>query len=104
MDSLGSLGSGVSNADRQFIQGTVPNIANTPEGNREIISYGRKIEQRKQEVAKMARDYAKKNGGRIDAGFDEQLAQWSEKNPLCPCGAGPRSGNRTSTGVTWSVE
>lgn len=104
VDSLGSLGSGVSNADRQFIQGTVPNIANTPEGNREIISYGRKIEQRKQEVAKLARDYAKKNGGRIDAGFDEQLAQWSEKNPLFPGGAiSPYSGNKTKSGIGWSI-
>jgi len=106
VDNLGSLGSGVSNADRQFIQGTVPNIANTPDGNRQIITYGRKIEQRKQEVAKMARDYAKAHGGRIDAGFDQALAEWSDKNPLFPGGAVPQSssGNRTSTGVTWTVE
>lgn len=104
VDNLGSLGAGVSNADRQFIQGTVPNIANTPEGNRQIISYGKKVEQRKQEVAKLAREYARKNGGRIDAGFDEQIAQWAEKNPLFPGGALPKSGNRTSTGVQWSVE
>lgn len=82
VDNLGSLGSGVSNADRSFIQGTVPNIANTPDGNRQIIGLSRSVEQRKQEVAKMARDYAKAHGGRIDAGFDDQLAQWSEKNPL----------------------
>lgn len=84
VDNLGSLGTGVSNADRQFIQGTVANIANTPAGNREIISYGKKIEQRKQEVAKLAREYAKSHGGRIDAGFDDALAQWAEKNPLFP--------------------
>lgn len=106
IDNLGSLGAGVSNADRSFIQGTVPNIANTPEGNRQIIGMGRKIEQRKQEVAKLARDYARKNGGRIDAGFDEYVAQWSEKNPLFPGGAVPAAnggGNRTKTGVDWSV-
>jgi hypothetical protein len=105
VDNLGSLGAGVSNADRQFIQGTVPNIANTPEGNRQIIGMGRKIEQRKQQVAKLARDYASKHGGRIDAGFDDFLADWSEKNPLFPEGAIPgRTGNRTKSGVTWSVE
>jgi hypothetical protein len=108
VDNLGSLGAGVSNADRSFIQGTVPNIANTPEGNRQIIGMGRKIEQRKQEVAKLARDYARQHGGRIDAGFDEYLAQWSEKNPLFQGGAipggGGSGGNRTKTGIQWSVE
>lgn len=105
VDNLGSLGAGVSNADRQFIQGTVPNIANTPEGNRQIIGMGRKIEQRKQEVARLAREYAKGNGGRIDSGFDDYLAQWSDKNPLFQGGAIPRGGgNRTKTGVQWSVE
>jgi len=105
VDNLGSLGAGVSNADRQFIQGTVPNIANTPEGNRQIIGMSRKIEQRKQEVARLARDYAMKNGGRINAGFDDYLAQWSEKNPLFPSGSLPGTGgNRTKTGIQWSVE
>ncbi len=105
VDNLGSLGAGVSNADRQFIQGTVPNIANTPDGNRQIIGIGRKVEERKQAVAKLAREYAGKHGGRIDAGFDDYLAQWSEKNPLFPDArpAAP-SGNRTKTGVQWSVE
>lgn len=105
IDNLGSLGAGVSNADRQFIQGTVPNITNSPEGNRQIIGMGRKIEQRKQQVAKLAREYASKHGGRIDAGFDDYLSQWSEKNPLFPGGAiSSGSGNRTKSGVTWSVE
>lgn len=107
VDNLGSLGAGVSNADRQFIQGTVPNIANTPDGNRQIIGIGRKVEERKQAVAKLAREYAGKHGGRIDAGFDDYLAQWSEKNPLFPNAAPAASGggnNRTKTGVQWSVE
>lgn len=105
IDNLGSLSAGVSNADRSFIQGTVPNITNTPEGNRQIIGMGRKIEQRKQQVAKLARDYASKHGGRIDAGFDDYLAEWSEKNPLFPGGAiSAGGGNRTKSGVTWSVE
>ncbi|TXH33744.1 MAG: hypothetical protein E6Q98_20840 [Rhodospirillaceae bacterium] len=105
IDNLGSLGTGVSNEDRRFIQGTVPNITNSPEGNRQIIGMGRKIEQRKQEVAKLAREYASKRGGRIDAGFDDYLADWSEKNPLFPGGSIPgRAGNRTKSGVSWSVE
>ncbi len=82
----GSLGNQVSNADRSFIENTVANPSNTPEGNRQIIQMAMRIEQRKQEVAKLARDYAKSHNGRIDAGFDEQLSGWTEKNPLFPTG------------------
>jgi hypothetical protein len=78
----GSLGNQVSNADRSFIENTVANPSNTPEGNRQIIQMAMKIEQRKQEVAKLARDYANKHKGRIDAGFDDELAKWTEANPL----------------------
>jgi hypothetical protein len=83
----GSLGSQISNADVGFIRDTVPNIANTPEGNRQIIGVQRKLYQRQQEVAKMARDYASKNGGRLDYKFDEMLAEHAQKNPLFPQGA-----------------
>lgn len=79
--SGGSLGSGFSNADREFITNTVPNVANTPEGNKQIIGMSRAIEQRKIEVAKMARDYARQYG-RLDIGFDDKLAQFTDQNPL----------------------
>lgn len=92
LDSAGgSLGTGFSNADRAFLEGTVPNIANTPEGNRQIIGIARRVEQRKQEVAKFARDYAARNGGRIDANFDTALADWTNKNPAFPQAAAAAS-------------
>lgn len=80
----GSLGTGFSNADRDFIQRTVPTLGTTPEGNRALIGMQRKVYERKQEVAQLARNYAKNNGGRIDAGFDQALAEWTAKNPLFP--------------------
>lgn len=82
--SGGSLGTGFSNADRDFIIGQSPNLANTPEGNRELLGMQRKIQERKQAIAKMARDYARENRGRIDAGFDDLVAQYAEANPLFP--------------------
>lgn len=79
----GSLGTGFSNADRDFIVGQVPALQNTPEGNRRLIEYMRKIAQREQQVAQLARQYAKANNNRFDqAGFNEFLAKWSEQNPL----------------------
>jgi hypothetical protein len=85
LDSAGgSLGTGFSNADRMFLEGTVPNIENTPEGNRQIIGIARTVEKRKQEIAQLARDYAGKHGGRIDAGFDQHLAEWTQAHPAFP--------------------
>lgn len=85
LDSMGgSLGTGFSNADRDFVTGQVPGIENTPQGNKTIIGIQKQIQGRKIEVAKLAREYAKKNGGRIDEGFDDYLAQWAEQNPLFP--------------------
>jgi hypothetical protein len=40
-----------------------------------------KLAKREQQVAKMARDY-KKRTGRFDDGFYDELASWSERNPL----------------------
>lgn len=80
----GSLGAQISNADAGILRSTVPNIENTPEGNRQLIGMQRKIYGRQQEVAKMAREYAHKNGGRLDYKFDEMLADYAKKNPLFP--------------------
>lgn len=83
LDSMGgSLGTGFSNADRDFVVGQVANLANTPDGNRQLISISRKVAQRNQDIARLARDYASKNGGRMDSGFDAVLSQWAEQNPL----------------------
>jgi hypothetical protein len=80
--SGGSFGTGFSNADRDFIQASTANIANTPEGNRSILQLATKVEQRKQVIAQRARDYAKRNGGRIDGGFDDELSAWAGQNPM----------------------
>lgn len=78
----GSLGNQISNADREFIQRTTATLSNTPEGNRELIGIRRKLAERKKEVAGLAREYARAHNGRIDSGFDDELARWTEANPL----------------------
>jgi len=77
----GSLGAGFSNADRDFVTGQVANLSNTPEGNLKIIDIQRKIAQRKIEMAKMATAYVQQFGV-LDAGFEKQVAQFAEENPL----------------------
>lgn len=77
----GSLGAGFSNADRDFVTGQVPSLTNTPEGNRQLIEVQRKIAERKIDIAKLATAYVKKNGV-LDAGFEEEMQQFAEANPL----------------------
>ena len=102
LDAMGgSLGSGFSNADRDFVTGQVPALENSPQGNRALIGIQRKLNERKQDIAKLARQYASQNDGRIDGGFDDYLTQWAEKNPLFPsrpAGSGASRGAGTSTG------
>ena len=98
LDQLGgSLGAGISDSDRKSIALIGPSIQKTPEGNRQLIGIYRSIAQREQQIAQMARDYAKANGGRIDAGFDDQVARFAEANPLFP--AAQSSARAQSDGV-----
>ena len=80
----GSLGTGFSNADRDFVLDQVPNLDNSPAGNAKLIEIQKGLAQRKIDIAKLARTYADQNGGRIDAGFDDFLMQWADQNPLFP--------------------
>ncbi|MBZ9654674.1 hypothetical protein [Phyllobacterium lublinensis] len=83
LDNMGgSLGTGVSNADRDYIEGQVPTISNTKEGNRKIIDITRRINQRKIKVAELARAYAKAHDNRLDLNFYDELGAWADKNPL----------------------
>lgn len=77
----GSLGTGFSNADRDFVIEQVPNLRNTPEGNRQLIAIQRKLAERKIEIAGKATDYVQEHGI-LDANFEDELAKWAEENPL----------------------
>lgn len=71
----------LSDKDLSFLQSMTPDLAKTTEGNKLIIGTARKLAQRDQEIAKIARDYRKKHG-QLDEGFYDQLATYSEQNQL----------------------
>ncbi len=77
----GSLGTGFSNADRDFVTDQVPTLSNTPEGNTRLIRIQRKINQRSLEIADLANEYVAKHGV-LDAGFKKELRAFAEANPL----------------------
>ena len=78
----GSLGVGFSNADRDFVEGMVPKLTNTKEGNRQIIDIQEKIQQRRIDLSILVEDYASANGN--ITGLKKYLREWSKENPLFP--------------------
>jgi hypothetical protein len=70
----------MSDPDRRFLVEMVPNLVNTPGGNKLIIETLKRKAKRDQDIAKMARAYVAKKGDY--EGFTDELMAWSDKNPL----------------------
>jgi len=82
LDGLGgSLGTAISNSDRDFIGATAPNLGNTQAGNQQLIEIARKLAQRKIEVATLAAQYVQEKGS-LDANWPLFLKNYAEQNPL----------------------
>lgn len=72
----------LSDPDREFLVSMTPGLGKTPEGNQLIIDTARKLAQRSQEVAKLARAYKKAHGGSFDDGFFDDLQSYADAHPL----------------------
>lgn len=85
--SGGSLGTGFSNADRDFMTAQVPSILQSAGGRRQLVSIGIATAQRQQDVAAKARAWQDRFG-RIDAPdgngkhFQDQLDRWANAHPV----------------------
>lgn len=71
----------MSDADRNFLVGMTPNMAQSAEGRKMVIDSYVAVQHRNTQVADFARKYEKKYG-KLDNGFFDQLQQWSNANPL----------------------
>lgn len=71
----------LSDKDREFLVGMVPNAGQTTQGRQMLIQSKIAVLQRQQQVATFARNYEKKYG-RLDNGFFDQMQAWSNANPL----------------------
>jgi hypothetical protein len=71
----------MSDKDREFLVSMVPGLATTPQGRKQMLETAQKLAQRDVQVSKIAREYRKRNGA-IDEGFYDELARYSEQNPL----------------------
>jgi hypothetical protein len=72
----------LSDKDREFLIQSLPTLESDPGAVGKMIEYRVELAKREQQVAKMARAYRTKNKGKFDEGFYNELAAWSEKNPL----------------------
>lgn len=83
----GSLGTGFSNADRSFLEKTVPGLRQSSGGRKQLINIGVATYQRQADIANKARQWQSRFG-RIDAPdatgktFEDYLQAWSETNPV----------------------
>lgn len=71
----------MSDADRSFLASMAPGLAQSKDGRNQMINAGISVQKRNQQVADMARKYAKKYG-KVDENFYDQLQSWSDRNQL----------------------
>jgi hypothetical protein len=77
----------LSDQDRKFLVKMTPGLGNDPAANRALIETAKKLAQRDRDVARIAREYRKKNG-HIDEGFYQELSDFSTSHPLFSSGQG----------------
>lgn len=72
----------MSDADRQFLQGISPGLAQTPQGRELIIDARTRMLQRDQEVAQFTRQYMRQHSGRLDLDFGDAVQSHFASRPL----------------------
>ena len=84
----GGMPGAMSDADRNFLMSSVPNLSQSTQGRRQMVQMATAVQQRNQDVAGMARKWQQRYG-RLDAvnpatgkSFQDNLQDWSNRNPL----------------------
>jgi len=84
----GGMPGAMSDADRQFLLSSVPNMSQSTDGRRQMVQMVTSIQQRNVDVATMARKWQQRYG-RLDAAnpatgksFQDNLQEWASRNPL----------------------
>ncbi len=73
----------MSDADRNYLQSMVPNLAMTGPGRKELIKTQEALAKRSQQVAKMMREYVQDPAHEaLDSHFFDQLQAFSDANPM----------------------
>lgn len=81
MDLIQQTKGAVSDFEAKKFMEAVPSLSRTPEGNRLLIETMRRANDLSRQTAKLARDYARRNGT-FDDGFYQELEAFHAQNPL----------------------
>lgn len=73
----------LSDSDRVFLQSMAPRLTASPEGNRLILDYVRRMAQRTVEVERLRQAYVA-DRGRLDDGFAALVGDYAASHPLFP--------------------
>lgn len=71
----------LSDSDRAFLESMVPGLETTADGRQLMIGFQKRLLEREDKVAQIARNYRKANG-HIDEGFFNELADYSAAHPI----------------------
>jgi len=82
MDVVSQTKGSVSDREMGMFEKMSFNLRNSPEGNMLILEMAEDLHKRNIEVAKIARNYRKENGGKLDDGLSEKLADYHDENPM----------------------
>lgn len=74
------MGGVLSDKDIRFLQSAVPSLTATPEGNKKILDYYKKVVERTREYGDFAQDYYDRNG--TIKGFETEFAKYKKQNNL----------------------
>jgi lysozyme len=78
----GGMPGALSDNDLKFLKQMTVNLGNQPEANAAILDKLAAIHQRTLDVERKAQEYAARNGGRLDAGFRREIAQFANENEI----------------------
>lgn len=86
----------LSNADRDFLQRSVPSLQNSPEGWREMINMRRRLNQYALAQSQEANRYLEAGGSATS--LRPHMQRWADANPLFAAPAAREGGRRTLQG------
>jgi hypothetical protein len=83
----------LSDSDRVYLTQMTASLANSPEGNKQIIQMYKSLNQRSIDIDNLASQYEAEHGGRLDAGFRKAVAEYATQHPLFKQQANTSGGN-----------
>lgn len=87
----------LSDSDRQFLTSMSVSLGNSPEANRQLVSYYLKIQQKNIDLENLRRDYVQRKG-RLDEGFRAEMSDYLQKTGIY-AGAGGAPAAPTAPGA-----